>query len=205
MSELRLKYFERPPLSRRGFLRGTAVALIAAGAARSLTAAGCQVTTGVIEGPYWRPGAPLTSDIRLGREGAMLIVRGRVTDENCQPLAGAKFEVWQADGEGKYDLDYDRDGPAFLRGRFSSDAKGNYELTTIRPAPYGLGGGTRPAHIHFKISAPGHRSLTTQLYFADDPFLTRDPLRAVHNDLVAKPVARQGLSECRFDIRLKKA
>jgi catechol 1,2-dioxygenase len=36
----------------------------------------------------------------------------------------------------------------------------------------------RPAHIHFKVQAPGHRELTTRVYFADDPWLDFDVVGA---------------------------
>jgi len=32
----------------------------------------------------------------------------------------------------------------------------------------------RPAHLHFKIGADQYKPLTTQLYFADDPYLESD-------------------------------
>ena len=36
----------------------------------------------------------------------------------------------------------------------------------------------RPAqHIHYLISAPGHKTLITQLYFATDPYFEGDPDR----------------------------
>ena len=45
-------------------------------------------------------------------------------------------------------------------------------LETVIPGHYENGPGAwRPAHIHVTISAPGHASVTTQLYFAGDPYL----------------------------------
>jgi len=37
---------------------------------------------------------------------------------------------------------------------------GTYRFETDFPPPYS----GRPSHIHFKVFAPGHRTLTTQLY-----------------------------------------
>jgi len=75
----------------------------------------------------------------------------------------------------------------------------------------------RPAHIHFKISAPGYNGVTTQLYFEGDPNLSSDPLRAVRPALIrplirvtqpeelrAHGLDRSGLA-CTFDITLRQA
>jgi protocatechuate 3,4-dioxygenase beta subunit len=113
------------------------------------------------------------------------------------PIAGALVDVWQADADGKYDVDYGR-GETFLRGRMKTDAKGFYEFETIRPAAYGIGHSKRPAHIHFMVSAPGRKRLVTQLYFAGDPHLDDDPLSAVYPDLI---VALKG-RVAEFDITL---
>jgi Dioxygenase len=45
----------------------------------------------------------------------------------------------------------------------------------------------RPAHLHFKIDADGYQPLTTQLYFAGDPYLDSDCGSAVKDSLVIDP------------------
>ena len=63
----------------------------------------------------------------------------------------------------------------------------------------------RPAHIHFKVSAPGHRTLVTQVFFPDDPYLENDTIGAVKPALV-RPVERRGEHlGCDFDIALAPA
>ena len=64
-----------------------------------------------------------------------------------------------------------------------TDQGGNYEFETIMPGRYpvppnlpGLekyAGLTRPAHVHFRVSESLHVSLTTQLYFKDDPHIAK--------------------------------
>ena len=66
------------------------------------------------------------------------------------------------------------EGFAF-RGRFRSGDEGLYRLRTIIPGHYQVGSSFRPAHIHVKVHAPGRPSLTTQLYFPDDPHNAADP------------------------------
>lgn len=179
-------------IHRRDFLSATAAALAAA-AVSPWVLAECRATSSAVKGPYWRPDAPFTNDLR--REGGEVIaVHGVVRSaRTCNPVAGALLEVWQADHLGKYDLDYGR-GVTFGRARIRSDANGAFAFRTIRPAPYGR----RPAHIHFVLSAEGHRSLVTQLYFEGDPHLGSDPLDAVHPDLV-RPVRN---ARCQFDVFL---
>ena len=63
----------------------------------------------------------------------------------------------------------------------------------------------RPAHIHFKVTAPGHRTLVTQVFFPDDPYLENDTIGAVKPALV-RPVERRGEHlGCDFDIALAPA
>ena len=45
---------------------------------------------------------------------------------------------------------------------------------TILPGKYLNGNSFRPSHIHFKISAPGFSTLTTQLYFEGDTSIPGD-------------------------------
>jgi catechol 1,2-dioxygenase len=42
----------------------------------------------------------------------------------------------------------------------------------------------RPAHVHFKVSAPGHQTLVTELFSAGDPYLDSDAVFGVKSSLV---------------------
>lgn len=193
-------------LTRRAFFVSTAGATLAA----SLPAANsCQATPSNIEGPYWRANAPFLTNLRAGVAGGEpLVVSGLVLSaKGCAPVAGAVLDVWQADHEGYYDLDRDDSDSQYLRGRVRAGQDGSYRFETIKPAPYGIAGRLRPAHIHFKVSAPGFRSLTTQLYFDGDPNLDHDPLRAALPELT-RALRRSRLENrsvlvCEFDIRLR--
>src|SRR5205085_11343024 len=80
-----------------------------------------------------------------------------------------KVDIWQADKFGNY---FDPGSTFRLRGKIVSDAYGRYRFETILPARYRDAAGIRPAHIHTKVLTPlGHTLLTTQLYFAGDPYL----------------------------------
>ena len=157
----------------------------------------CKTTSSAIKGPYWRPDAPFTTDLAR-KGGEVIVVHGVVRSaRTCKPVAGALLDVWQADHHGRYDLDY-RGNERFGRARIRAGSDGAFSFRTVRPAPYGSPGFTRPAHIHFVVSADGHRPLTTQLYFEGDPYLDKDPLRDVHPDLIAR--IRSG--RCTFNVFL---
>ena len=48
----------------------------------------------------------------------------------------------------------------------------------------------RPAHLHVKVSAPGHELLTAQLYFPGDPHNGDDIASAVKPELMLDPQAQ---------------
>jgi len=80
---------------------------------------------------------------------------------------------------------------------YTTDAEGRYDIYCLRPGPYPIPDDGpvgevirlldrslwRPAHIHFKISAPGYRPLTTQLFDCSDPCLAADTVFSVKDEL----------------------
>lgn len=130
----------------------------------------CSPTTQDLEGPYYEPGAPARRKIAADDEpGERLIISGTVYGPDCETLLpSALIDVWQADKDGEY---HGASAEYRLRGQIMTDADGGYEFETIMPGRYAQSGGYRPAHIHFMVSRPGNKPLTTQLYFAGDPYL----------------------------------
>lgn len=117
-------------------------------------------TPSLTEGPFFTPRSPERSTlIEQNMAGTMVVLSGRVLNINCQPVAGALLDWWQADDAGEYDNRGFR-----LRGHQFTDKRGNFRLETIVPGLYP--GRTR--HIHVKVQAPGRRVLTTQLFFPDE-------------------------------------
>lgn len=130
-------------------------------------------TTTDILGPFYRPGAPMRSNIiPPGSTGSILRVQGTVYKKDGRsPLPGAMVEVWQVDEGGHYDNLSD----AYLcRGMTKTGNDGRYYFKTVMPVPYPAGKTTRPAHIHFRVSEGTHRDLITQIYFKGDPHLQED-------------------------------
>lgn len=131
----------------------------------------CEPTADNIEGPFYKAGAPKRAVLVGPRDpGERLVLTGSVRSTSCAVLAGAVLDIWHADHRGGYD----NDGFG-LRGQVVADAQGRWQLDTIVPGRYLNGRRYRPAHIHVKVRANGAPELTTQLYFADDPYLRGDP------------------------------
>ena len=132
----------------------------------------CPGTEANIEGPFYTPGAPEDVDlVEDGEPGVRLNLSGRVFGNGtCGPLAGAIVDIWHCDDAGAYD-----DVGFAHRGVIVCDDQGRYSLRTIIPGHYLNGATYRPAHVHAKVGATGHRLLTTQLYFEGDPYNEGDP------------------------------
>jgi protocatechuate 3,4-dioxygenase beta subunit len=118
-------------------------------------------------GPFYKKHAPLTTQMRSrGDAGMPLSVSGRVFDTRGDQLQDAEIEVWHTDHFGHYDLAGYR-----FRAQFHPSA-GAYALETVMPGHY-------PdrvcQHVHYMVTAPGHKALVTQLYFATDPVFEGDP------------------------------
>lgn len=166
-------------MQRRTFIKDTALTAMAVSAAGFIRFNGtnyegdCETTTDIL-GPYYRPNAPIRSDLRIpNAPGQPITLSGIIKHKDCKtPLKNACVELWHCDGKGVYD----NDSPAFnYRAKTYCDEKGNYSFKTILPVPYGVGDGTtRPAHFHLMISAEGYQSLITQLYFTGDPNIEKD-------------------------------
>ncbi len=168
-------------------------------------------TPRTIEGPLYVAGAPVAQGFaRLddGRDtaGHTLIMHGTIYGADGQPLPGAQVEVWHANTKGFYSH-FDPTGeqkPFNMRRTIITDAQGRYRFQSIVPMGYGcppdgptqlllnqLGRhGNRPAHIHFFVTADGHRKLTTQINIDGDPLVYDDFAYATREGLVPPLVER---------------
>ncbi|MBM7062808.1 catechol 1,2-dioxygenase [Pseudomonas sp. UL073] len=192
-------------------------------------------TPRTIEGPLYVAGAPLSEgEARMddGTDpGTQMFLHGRVLDAAGQPLAGAVVDLWHANTNGTYSYFDGSQSEYNLRRRIVTDAEGRYRARSIVPSGYGcppsgttqevlnqLGRhGQRPAHIHFFISAPGHRHLTTQINLSGDKYLWDDFAYATRDGLIgevkfiedAAAAQARGLNgrfaEVEFDFQLQQA
>jgi len=108
----------------------------------------CPPTASDMEGPYYVPNAPERS-----KTGTGLVVHGTVRSSgDCSVLRDARIEWWQVNPEGIYDDAH--------RATMRVGKDGSYRLETNFPVSYFR----RPPHIHVKVFALGHETLTTQIY-----------------------------------------
>jgi hydroxyquinol 1,2-dioxygenase len=154
-------------------------------------------------GPFHADDSPLLAvggDLKRNNDGDTLLVRGRVMAADGTAIANATLDFWQAAANGFYWQQDPAQDKNNLRCKMIADGEGRYAFTTIRPAPYtvpydGPVGGLlraggrhawRPAHLHFIVSAPGYRALTTEVFFADDKWVDEDAVFGVRESLVVK-------------------
>ena len=168
-----------------------------------------QPTPHVEMGPFYKKRAPRNARLRgAGDPGVALSVTGRVASSQGNAVQDAVVEVWQADDAGIYDLDGYR-----YRATLSPTKTGEYGFESIIPGHY-------PArvarHVHYLVTAPGYKPLSTQLYFATDEVFeghpdknfTKDPL-ITSRDLV-RPVMLDGhpgsaIARVSFELVLERA
>ena len=142
-------------------------------------------------GPFYKKRAPETAMLRAPHDvGMPLLVSGQILNTRGDKLTNAVVEIWQTDHLGHYDLDGYR-----YRAKLPADSSGGYKFESVVPGHY-------PdrvcQHIHYLVTAPGHKPLVTQLYFATDPVFegdpdknfTRDPL--IHSRELVRPVMLVG-------------
>ncbi len=191
-------------------------------------------TPRTIEGPLYVAGSPesvgyaeLETEVEENAE--RLYMSGYVRDEQGNPVAGAKVEVWHCNLNGLYSY-FDSTQPDFnLRRAIITDTNGRYEFKSFLPVGYScppngstdtlmslLGRhGSRPAHIHFFVTAPDFRKLTTQINIEGDPLTYDDFAFATRPELVppvvrisAEDAAKEGKDEAfakiEFDFNMVK-
>jgi len=169
-------------------------------------------TYSAILGPFYRAGVPVqpngTSIIRQDEPNAdYTYLSGVVRDAKGKPIKGATVDIWHDAPDGLYDSQ-DESKPEFhCRGRFETDSEGRYSAIALKPTPYPIpfdhSAGKlltlmdrhpyRPAHIHFNVMAPGHKSLVTQVFDKTSDYLTDDSVFAVKSDLIVdfRPISEE--------------
>jgi hydroxyquinol 1,2-dioxygenase len=177
-------------------------------------------TESTVLGPFFVEGAPEmemgASIVQPGTPGEPCLVSGTVTDMQGQPVAGALLDVWEAHGDGFYDVQ--KPGGMNARARLRTGADGKYRFHCVKPTSYPIPHDgpvgqllratgrhpMRPGHLHFKISAPGFDTLVTHLFVKGDPYLDSDTVFGVKRSLIVDfRRNKAGEYECRYDFVLK--
>ncbi|TYK51531.1 intradiol ring-cleavage dioxygenase [Actinomadura decatromicini] len=164
--------------------------------------AGGGLTESTVEGPFHMVASPpreLGADIAEDGKGVPCLVTGSVAGPDGRPVPNAAVDVWQANDEGFYDVQQPGVQPDLnLRGLFTADDEGRFWFRSIVPRHYPIPQDgpvgrlleatsrhpNRPAHIHFEVSAPGYRTVTTHLFVAGTPYIDSDAVFGVKPSLV---------------------
>jgi hydroxyquinol 1,2-dioxygenase len=167
-------------------------------------AAGDGVTESTVLGPFFVAGSPEIEpggDLAFGAPGEPCWVEGSVRDVDGDPVPGALLEVWEADEDGRYDVQYAQARTA-ARGHLVAGADGGFRFWALTPTPYPIPADgpvgrllaatgrspMRAPHLHFMVSAPGFRTLVTHIFAAGES-LGGDSVFGVRESLV-KPFVR---------------
>jgi hydroxyquinol 1,2-dioxygenase len=184
-------------------------------------APGC--TDATVFGPFHVEGAPAVpngGDVANGAPGTPCVVHGTVRSAIGETLAGATVDVWQSDDDGLYDVQRPGLESAQGRGVLTTDDQGSFWFQSVLPMPYpiptdgpvgallraSLRSSWRPAHLHFRIQAPGFETLITHVFRSGDPHLNSDPVFGVRPSLVRDwPATADGGYALNFDFVLHRA
>lgn len=159
-----------------------------------------EATEATVVGPFFVQDSPeveLGGDISCGAAGEPCWVEGTVTGVDGTALPGARMEVWQADDQGFYDVQYGDDRVA-ARAHLFTDEQGRYAFWGITPTPYPIPqdgpvgrmletvgrSAMRASHLHFMVTAAGFRRLVTHIFVRGDELLGRDSVFGVKESLV---------------------
>jgi hydroxyquinol 1,2-dioxygenase len=144
-----------------------------------------EATEATVFGPFFvqdAPEIPIGGDIAGGAAGQPCWVEGTVTDTDGNPVPGARIEVWEADEDGFYDVQY-TDQRVAGRAHLHTDKDGNYAFWGLTPTPYPIPhdgpvgkmldathrSPVRASHLHFMVTAENLRTLVTHIFVHGDP------------------------------------
>jgi protocatechuate 3,4-dioxygenase beta subunit len=162
-------------------------------------------TENTVLGPFYVPGAPARakgeSMLVDPDDGDRVVIRGTVTGADGDPIAGATLDCWQNATAGFYAVQRpDAQSADNLRGTYTTDADGTYEIRSVRPVPYPIPadgpagallkahgrGWMRPGHTHMWVRADGFKDLITHVFDEESDFLREDAVFGVRDSLIRK-------------------
>jgi protocatechuate 3,4-dioxygenase alpha subunit len=135
-------------------------------------------------GPFFHFGLPYENDSNLivgDAQGERIVVEGRVTDGQGEPVPDVMIEIWQANAAGKYDHPEDMQDkpvdPGFHGfGRCASGKDGMFRFHTVKPgAVPGPGNSLQAPHLVTFVFGRGMlKQLLTRIYFEDEAHNAND-------------------------------
>jgi hydroxyquinol 1,2-dioxygenase len=160
---------------------------------------GC--TEATVFGPFHLENAteyPLGADLANGAKGEPCYVQASVRGIDGARVPHARIEVWQADADGFYDVQYPEFDEHRGRGVLRADQDGRFHFKSVLAEAYpiptdgpvgALLAATarhpwRPAHMHFIVEAPGYERLVTHVFRDGDRYLDSDAVFGVRSSLI---------------------
>jgi hydroxyquinol 1,2-dioxygenase len=157
-------------------------------------------TEATVLGPFFVDDAPFVGgggDVAGAASGEPCWVEGNVSDTEGNPVAGARIDVWEADADGFYDVQYE-DKRTGGRGHLFTAEDGTYQFWAVKPTPYPIPDDgpvgrmlsatgrspMRASHLHFMVRVAGMRTLVTHIFVRGDTLLSTDSVFGVRDSLV---------------------
>ncbi len=198
-------------MQRRTFIKNSSLTVLSISAFGSLNwngkiFEGDTPTTTDILGPFYRPGAPLKSNLILPyTKGTPIVLKGSIFKKDGKtPISNALVEIWHCDENEVYDNASDE---YKYRGGQKTKADGKYEFKSILPVPYKANptdeSSWRPAHIHMRVSVPNQQDLITQIYFKGGKYVETDKWASspqAVNRILTITKNKAGVSEIVFNV-----
>ena len=146
------------------------------------------------------PQFPMGADISAGATGTPMHAQGQILTMDGQPVANAVIDVWHSDDRGLYDVqDGLEEKGAWARAVLTTGGDGRFSFWSVLPVDYPVpqdgtaiqmlkattGRSWRPAHLHFRIRAPGQRPLITHIFDRTSKNLDGDAVFGVRPSLIA--------------------
>ncbi|MCG3269487.1 dioxygenase [Yoonia sp. I 8.24] len=158
-------------------------------------------TSSSVLGPFHVSGAPplaVGGDMKRHYGGPILLAQGTIRDTDGNPIPNAELDIWQTAPNGMYASQDDEQDTFSFHGLMTVGEDGKYAFTTVKPVEYTVPSDGpvgdilracgrhpwRPSHLHYIIKAPGFKTLVTEIFPDDDPYLDQDTVFGVRDDLV---------------------
>lgn len=168
-----------------------------------------EATSSSVLGPFHVSGAPaleVGGDMKRHYGGPLLLAEGTIRDTDGNPIAGAELDIWQTAPNGLYASQDEEQDTYSFHGLMTVGEDGRYAFTTVKPVEYTVPSDGpvgdilracgrhpwRPSHLHYIIKAPGFKTLVTEIFPDDDPYLDHDTVFGVRDDLVMTYVEKPG-------------
>ncbi len=166
-----------------------------------------EATSSSVLGPFHVSGAPplaIGGDMKRHYGGPILMAEGVIKDTDGNPIPGAQLDIWQTAPNGLYASQDDEQDTYSFHGLMTVGEDGRYAFTTVKPVEYTVPSDGpvgdilracgrhpwRPSHLHYIVTAPGYKSLVTEIFPDDDPYLDEDTVFGVRSDLVMKYIEK---------------